>query len=150
MPRRRTAGAAAAAVPRSGRAVTIGTRRSGRAGERTRGGGLRGGLGRLRGGALGRCGLELDVEAEPPRGVRVVRHPLEQVLVEGLGLLGADGDADAALAALEAKDPVLAMLVEPMLGVTLAPTRISASEKINVIPARAIRAAIEKSSQVIK
>ena len=29
------------------------------------------------------------------------------------------------------------MLVEPMLGVTLAPTRISASEKINVIPSRA-------------
>jgi acetylornithine deacetylase/succinyl-diaminopimelate desuccinylase-like protein len=29
------------------------------------------------------------------------------------------------------------MLVEPMLGVTLAPTRIEASEKINVIPSRA-------------
>jgi acetylornithine deacetylase/succinyl-diaminopimelate desuccinylase-like protein len=29
------------------------------------------------------------------------------------------------------------VLVEPMLGVTLAPTRISASEKINVIPSRA-------------
>ena len=31
----------------------------------------------------------------------------------------------------------LAILVEPMLGVTLAPTRIRASEKINVIPSRA-------------
>ena len=30
-----------------------------------------------------------------------------------------------------------AVLVEPMLGVTFAPTRISASEKINVIPSRA-------------
>ena len=32
---------------------------------------------------------------------------------------------------------MLALLVEPMLGVTLAPTRIFASEKINVIPSRA-------------
>ena len=58
-------------------------------------------------------------------------------MLDGLGLLGEDGDAAAAYAALEAKDPVLAMLVEPMLGVTLVPTRITASEKINVIPARA-------------
>jgi acetylornithine deacetylase/succinyl-diaminopimelate desuccinylase-like protein len=51
-----------------------------------------------------------------------------------------DGSADgarAALAALEARDPRLARLVEPMLAVTLAPTRIRASEKINVIPSRA-------------
>ena len=34
-------------------------------------------------------------------------------------------------------DPRVAVLVEPMLGVTLTPTMISASEKINVIPARA-------------
>jgi acetylornithine deacetylase/succinyl-diaminopimelate desuccinylase-like protein len=38
---------------------------------------------------------------------------------------------------LQGKDPLLAMLVEPMLGVTLAPTRAWASEKINVIPALA-------------
>jgi acetylornithine deacetylase/succinyl-diaminopimelate desuccinylase-like protein len=48
-----------------------------------------------------------------------------------------DGDPEGALAALEERDPVLAGLVEPMLGVTLAPTRISASDKINVIPSRA-------------
>ena len=29
-------------------------------------------------------------------------------------------------------------MFEPMLGVTFAPTRISASEKINVIPSRAV------------
>ncbi len=46
-------------------------------------------------------------------------------------------DPSASLEALRAKDPVLAMLVEPMLGVTLAPTKIKASEKINVIPSRA-------------
>jgi acetylornithine deacetylase/succinyl-diaminopimelate desuccinylase-like protein len=38
---------------------------------------------------------------------------------------------------LERRDPRLAMLVEPMLGVTLTPTRIRASEKINVIPSEA-------------
>jgi acetylornithine deacetylase/succinyl-diaminopimelate desuccinylase-like protein len=59
-----------------------------------------------------------------------------RAMLEGLGI-AVDGDPAAALEALRAKDQVLAMLVEPMLGVTLAPTRISASEKINVIPSRA-------------
>jgi acetylornithine deacetylase/succinyl-diaminopimelate desuccinylase-like protein len=48
-----------------------------------------------------------------------------------------DGDPAAALEAVRARDPVLAGFVEPMLGVTLAPTIIDASEKINVIPSRA-------------
>ena len=34
-------------------------------------------------------------------------------------------------------DPLLPVLVEPMLCVTLTPTMVGASEKINVIPARA-------------
>ena len=34
-------------------------------------------------------------------------------------------------------DPLLATMFEPMFGVTFTPTRISASEKINVIPSRA-------------
>jgi acetylornithine deacetylase/succinyl-diaminopimelate desuccinylase-like protein len=59
-----------------------------------------------------------------------------RLLFDGLGL-GLDGDPAAALDALRARDPGLAVLVEPMLCVTLAPTRISASEKINVIPSRA-------------
>jgi acetylornithine deacetylase/succinyl-diaminopimelate desuccinylase-like protein len=55
-----------------------------------------------------------------------------------LRALGADpGDLEAALREIESKDPRVAMLVEPMLGVTLSPTMISASEKINVIPSRA-------------
>ena len=41
--------------------------------------------------------------------------------------LAVDGEAD----------PRLAIMFEPMLGVTFTPTRISASEKINVIPSRA-------------
>ena len=57
-----------------------------------------------------------------------------RAMLAGLGL---DGDPAAALETLRERDPRLALLVEPMLGVTLAPTRIRASEKINVIPSRA-------------
>jgi acetylornithine deacetylase/succinyl-diaminopimelate desuccinylase-like protein len=46
-------------------------------------------------------------------------------------------DLDGSLRAVESKDPRVAILLEPMLGVTLTPTMIHASEKINVIPARA-------------
>src|SRR4051794_5694345 len=52
-----------------------------------------------------------------------------QALMDGLGVGGLDE--------LREKDAVLAMLVEPMLGVTLAPTMAHASDKINVIPSRA-------------
>jgi acetylornithine deacetylase/succinyl-diaminopimelate desuccinylase-like protein len=57
---------------------------------------------------------------------------------ELLAALGLDAsDPVAALAALTERDPMLALLVEPMLGVTLAPTRVWASEKINVLPSAA-------------
>jgi acetylornithine deacetylase/succinyl-diaminopimelate desuccinylase-like protein len=59
-----------------------------------------------------------------------------RALLDELGL-PLDGDPGAVLDALRERDPVIAQLVEPMLGVTLAPTRIFASEKINVIPSRA-------------
>jgi acetylornithine deacetylase/succinyl-diaminopimelate desuccinylase-like protein len=49
--------------------------------------------------------------------------------------LGEDtAEPDRALARLIEADPRIGPIVEPMLGVTFAPTRISASEKINVIP----------------
>ncbi len=57
-----------------------------------------------------------------------------RAMLEELGF-PSDGDGASALEALRERDPILAMLVEPMLGVTLAPTRIRASEKINVLPA---------------
>ena len=57
-------------------------------------------------------------------------------LLEGLGV-APNGDPAAALERLRARDAGLAMLIEPLLGVTLAPTRIWGSEKINVIPASA-------------
>ena len=52
--------------------------------------------------------------------------------------LGLDtGDLAGAVRSLEERDPRIAVLLEPMLGVTLTPTMVSASEKINVIPSRA-------------
>ncbi len=52
-----------------------------------------------------------------------------------LAALGEDpADPVAAVRAIAAQDSRLPPLIEPILGVTLSPTRISASEKINVIP----------------
>jgi acetylornithine deacetylase/succinyl-diaminopimelate desuccinylase-like protein len=62
----------------------------------------------------------------------VSRSEESDALVRALGL-----EPDSAVAELERSDPRLAVLVEPTLGVTFAPTMVSASEKINVIPARA-------------
>lgn len=53
------------------------------------------------------------------------------------GAVDGELDVDAAMDRLRAADPLLAMLIEPTLGVSVTPTRVSASEKINVIPARA-------------
>ncbi|MGI8675246.1 MAG: M20/M25/M40 family metallo-hydrolase [Thermoleophilaceae bacterium] len=61
--------------------------------------------------------------------------PPAEAFVQALGL--DVGDLDGALESAEARDPRVAVLLGPMLGVTLAPTMVSASEKINVIPARA-------------
>ena len=58
-----------------------------------------------------------------------------RALLRGLG--EDPGDPAGAIARVRAADPRLAVMFEPMLGVTFAPTRISASEKINVIPSRA-------------
>lgn len=55
-----------------------------------------------------------------------------------LRALGEDPDDPAtAVARIAAQEPQLAVFVEPMLGVTLTPTMIHASDKINVIPSRA-------------
>ena len=55
-----------------------------------------------------------------------------------LRALGADpDDPAAALRQLAAAAPELLVVVEPMLGVTLTPTMVHASDKINVIPSRA-------------
>jgi acetylornithine deacetylase/succinyl-diaminopimelate desuccinylase-like protein len=62
--------------------------------------------------------------------------PAPRALLERLGL-GFDGDPAPALAALAERSPALAPSVAAMLRVTLAPTVISASSELNVIPASA-------------
>ncbi len=57
------------------------------------------------------------------------------LLLEALGL--DPGNIPHAMERLAAADPLLPVIVEPMLSVTLTPTMVAASEKMNVIPARA-------------
>jgi acetylornithine deacetylase/succinyl-diaminopimelate desuccinylase-like protein len=76
--------------------------------------------------------LERMAEHQPSFDVTDEPRALFEALGEPI-----DGDAGAALERLRERDPALALVVEPMLGVTLAPTRIRASEKINVIPSTA-------------
>jgi acetylornithine deacetylase/succinyl-diaminopimelate desuccinylase-like protein len=61
--------------------------------------------------------------------------PEPDAFIEALGVDGSD--LVAALAEIEEVDPRVAVLLEPMLGVTMTPTMAGASEKINVIPAHA-------------
>ena len=68
-----------------------------------------------------------------PRHTRALAEP--DAFLAALGIDGSD--LSAALAEVEAMDPLIAVLLEPMLGVTMAPTMVSASEKINVIPSQA-------------
>jgi acetylornithine deacetylase/succinyl-diaminopimelate desuccinylase-like protein len=76
--------------------------------------------------------IETMSHRQPP----LEHSPEADAFLEALGVDG-DGDLDAALAELERRDPRVAILIEPLLGVTLTPTMVRASEKINVIPARA-------------
>jgi acetylornithine deacetylase/succinyl-diaminopimelate desuccinylase-like protein len=61
--------------------------------------------------------------------------PEPEAFIKAMGL--DSGDLEDVLRQVEQRDPRVAILLEPMLGVTLTPTMIRASEKINVIPARA-------------
>jgi acetylornithine deacetylase/succinyl-diaminopimelate desuccinylase-like protein len=60
--------------------------------------------------------------------------PEPEAFLEALGI--DTSDLQAALRQIERSDRRAAVLVEPMLGVTFSPTMISASEKVNVIPAQ--------------
>jgi acetylornithine deacetylase/succinyl-diaminopimelate desuccinylase-like protein len=83
--------------------------------------------------ALGRMGPVLTAlrdrraPADPP--------PESLRLLEALGLDASD--PEAALRELSEGDPGLGVLIEPLLGVSFAPTIMRAGDKINVIPARA-------------
>jgi acetylornithine deacetylase/succinyl-diaminopimelate desuccinylase-like protein len=83
--------------------------------------------------ALLKMGPVLESLAARQPSYELTDEPLE--FLRGIGEDPAD--PAAAVARLRAADPRLAIMFEPMLGVTFTPTRISASEKINVIPSRA-------------
>ncbi|HEX2161169.1 MAG TPA: M20/M25/M40 family metallo-hydrolase [Thermoleophilaceae bacterium] len=61
--------------------------------------------------------------------------PEPDAFFEALGI--PTNDLEAALAHVEATDPRIAVMLEPLLGITFAPTMVGASEKINVIPSEA-------------
>jgi acetylornithine deacetylase/succinyl-diaminopimelate desuccinylase-like protein len=84
--------------------------------------------------ALLKMGPVLDRMAARQPSFDLTEEP--RAFLAGLGE-EVDGDPAAALERVRAADPRLAVLLEPMLGVTVVPTRIRASEKINVIPSRA-------------
>jgi acetylornithine deacetylase/succinyl-diaminopimelate desuccinylase-like protein len=69
------------------------------------------------------------------------RQPAYRLTAEPEAFLRAIGedpsDPQGSVARMRATDERLATMFEPMLGVTFTPTRIEASEKINVIPSRA-------------
>ncbi len=72
-------------------------------------------------------------------GARAPAYELTDEPRAFLAAIGEDPDDPVgSIARLRAADERLATMFEPMLGVTFAPTRISASEKINVIPSRAV------------
>ena len=70
------------------------------------------------------------------------KQPAYELTAEPQAFLAALGedpeDPAGAVANLGAVDARLVTMFEPMLGVTFTPTRISASEKINVIPSSAV------------
>jgi acetylornithine deacetylase/succinyl-diaminopimelate desuccinylase-like protein len=73
--------------------------------------------------ALGNARLVPEHSPEPDAFLTALGIPLD--------------DLDAALAQVEATDPRIAVMLEPLLGITFAPTMATASEKINVIPSEA-------------
>ena len=75
------------------------------------------------------------LEALAGGGITPERTPEAEAVLQAMGVDAAD--LAGALSEVESKSPAIAVLLEPMLGVTLTPTMISASEKINVIPSRA-------------
>jgi acetylornithine deacetylase/succinyl-diaminopimelate desuccinylase-like protein len=88
---------------------------------------------RLGDNALLKLAPVLNALAHQPESFDLTEAPAAMLRV-----LGEDpGDLSTAMMHIEAEEPRLRTLVEPMLGVTLTPTMTSASSKMNVIPSRA-------------
>ena len=88
---------------------------------------------RLGDNALLKLAPVLNALAHQPESFELTDAPAEMLRV-----LGEDpGDLSTAMMHIEAEEPRLRTMVEPMLGVTLTPTMTSASTKMNVIPSRA-------------
>jgi acetylornithine deacetylase/succinyl-diaminopimelate desuccinylase-like protein len=83
--------------------------------------------------ALLKMGPVLDRLGARQPSYRLTSEP--EAFLRGIG--GDPEDPEGSVTRLRAADPRLATLFEPMLGVTFTPTRIKASEKINVIPSSA-------------
>ena len=83
--------------------------------------------------ALLKMGPVLDRLAARQPAYRLTAEP--QAFLSGIG--EDPSDPEGSVANMRAVDERLATMFEPMLGVTFTPTRIEASEKINVIPSRA-------------
>ena len=83
--------------------------------------------------ALLKLAPALTALADAPRSYLATEAPA--ALLSGLGL--DPSDIGASLDAIGADAPALRVLIEPMFEVTLTPTMVSASSKMNVIPARA-------------
>ena len=62
-------------------------------------------------------------------------YPEPESLLTALGI--DPSDPEAAIRKAAESDPRVAVIVEPLLGVTMTPTMVKASDKINVIPAQA-------------
>src|SRR6202012_30646 len=83
---------------------------------------------------LSGLGLDPDDVGGAP-SARGAAAPAPAALLPGLGL--APDEVGGARSAIGAESPALRVLIEPMFEVTLTPTMVSASSKMNVIPARA-------------
>jgi acetylornithine deacetylase/succinyl-diaminopimelate desuccinylase-like protein len=87
---------------------------------------------------MGENALLKLVPAVARLGASGIKYELTEAPAQFLRALGEDPDDPAtALAHIGEANPSLVPLVEPMLGVTISPTMVHASDKINVIPSRA-------------
>jgi acetylornithine deacetylase/succinyl-diaminopimelate desuccinylase-like protein len=92
--------------------------------------------------SMPRLGDNALVKLAPLLSALAARQPsyaltaVPQAFLEALGVLDG-GDVAAALERIRDTDARLVPLLEPMLGVSLAPTRAFGSDKINVIPSHA-------------